>query len=33
MERQGWFSLAITFGALTVLTLTWIGPHIVMMAG
>lgn len=32
MEWQGWLSLALTFGALVILTLTRIGPHLVMMA-
>ena len=32
MEWQGWFSLALTIGALGVLTFTRIGPHLVMMA-
>lgn len=32
MEWQGWFSLALTIGALSVLTFTRIGPHLVMMA-
>lgn len=31
MEWQGWFTLVITFGALIVLTLTRIAPHVVMM--
>ncbi|MBA54294.1 MAG: SLC13 family permease [Pseudomonadales bacterium] len=32
MEWQGWLSLALTIGALGVLTFTRIGPHLVMMA-
>lgn len=32
MEWQGWLSLALTVGALGVLTFTRIGPHLVMMA-
>lgn len=32
MEWQGWISLSLTVGALVVLTLTRIGPHLVMMA-
>jgi len=32
MEWQGWLSLALTIGALAVLTFTRIGPHLVMMA-
>ncbi len=32
MEWQGWFSFALTCVALGVLTLTRIGPHLVMMA-
>ena len=32
MEWQGWFSLSLTIGALTVLMLTRISPHLVMMA-
>lgn len=32
MEWQGWLLLALTVGALSVLTLTRIGPHLVMMA-
>ncbi|MDF1763969.1 MAG: SLC13 family permease [Oleibacter sp.] len=32
MEWQGWFSLALTVGALCVLTFTRVGPHLVMMA-
>lgn len=32
MEWQGWLSLALTGGALCILTLTRIGPHLVMMA-
>lgn len=31
MDWQGWLSLALTFGALIVLTATRIGPHLVMM--
>ncbi|MBM6551813.1 SLC13 family permease [Marinomonas ostreistagni] len=31
MEWQGWFSLALTVGALGVLTVTRIAPHLVMM--
>lgn len=31
MEWQGWFSLFLTVGALCVMTLTKIGPHLVMM--
>lgn len=32
MDWQGWLSLALTTGALGVLTFTRIGPHLVMMA-
>ena len=32
MELQGWLLLALTVGALCVMTLTRIGPHLVMMA-
>lgn len=32
MDWQGWFSLFLTVGALVVLILTRIGPHLVMMA-
>ncbi len=32
VEWQGWLSLLLTFGALLVLILTRIGPHLVMMA-
>lgn len=32
MEWQGWLSLALTIGALGVLTFTPTGPHLVMMA-
>lgn len=31
MEWQGWLSLALTIGALGILTFTRIGPHLVMM--
>lgn len=31
MEWQGWFALSLTLGALVILTLSRIGPHLVMM--
>jgi di/tricarboxylate transporter len=32
MDWQGWLSLSLTLGALTILMVTRLGPHIVMMA-